>query len=124
MRRPERMAEALREEITEIVGFELVDPRVQTATVTDVRVTDNLRDATVYVLIEGEENDIDTAMVALKNASSFVRQQVALNLNLHHAPQIHFVRDTVEENATRIEKILVDISQKEDFEKIVDDEEE
>ncbi len=124
MRRPERMAEALREEITEIVGFELVDPRVQTATVTDVRVTDNLRDATVYVLIEGDEKDIDTAMVALKNASSFVRQQVALNLNLHHAPQIHFVRDTVEENATRIEKILVDLSQKEDFEKIVDEEEE
>lgn len=124
MRRPERMAEALREEITEIVGFELVDPRVQNATVTDVRVTDNLRDASVYVLIEGEEKDIDTALVALKNASSFVRQQVALNLNLHHAPQIHFVRDTVEENAARIEKILEDISQKEDFEKIVDDEEE
>ncbi|MEZ5344078.1 MAG: 30S ribosome-binding factor RbfA [Pyrinomonadaceae bacterium] len=124
MRRPERMAEALREEITEIVGFELVDPRVQTATVTDVRVADNLRDASVYVLIEGEEKDIDAAMIALKNASSYVRQQVALNLNLHHAPHIHFVRDTVEENATRIEKILEDISKNEDFEKRVDDEEE
>ncbi|MCB1025532.1 MAG: 30S ribosome-binding factor RbfA [Acidobacteria bacterium] len=123
MRRPERMAEALREEITEIVGFELVDPRVQSATVTDVRVTDNLRDASVYVLVEGEEKDIDIAMLALKNASSFVRQQVALNLNLHHAPQIHFVRDTVEENATRIEKILKDISHNEGFENREDEEE-
>ncbi len=114
MRRPERMAEALREEIAEIVGFELVDPRVETVTVTDVEISDNLRDARVFVLVEGTEKEIDTAMLALKNAASFVKQQVALNLNLHHAPQLHFVRDTVEENATRIEQILIDISQKEE----------
>ena len=115
MRRPERMAEALREEIAEIVGFELVDPRVETVTVTDVEISDNLRDARVFVLVEGTEKEIKTAMLALKNAASFVKQQVALNLNLHHAPHLHFVRDTVEENATRIEQILIDISHKEDL---------
>lgn len=116
MRRPERMAEALREEITEIVGFELVDPRVETVTVTDVEISDNLRDARVFVLVEGTDKEINTAMLALKNAASFVKQQVALNLNLHHAPQLHFVRDTVEEKATRIEQILIDISRKKDLE--------
>ncbi len=114
MRRPERMAEALREEITEIVGFELEDPRVQGVTVTDVRVSDNLRDARVFVLVEGDESEKAVAMSALRNASSFVRQQVALSLNLHHAPQLHFARDTVEENATKIGKILEDLSQKEE----------
>ena len=111
------MAETLREEITEIVGFELEDPRVEAVTVTDVRVSDNLRDANVFVLIEGAEEEKSVAMDALKNATSFVRQQVALNLNLHHAPMIHFVRDTAEENATRIEEILGDLSKKEELEK-------
>jgi ribosome-binding factor A len=111
MRRPERFAETLREEIMEIVGYELEDPRVQSATVTEVRLSDNLRDAKVYVLIEGEENEIREAMKALHHAEKFVRQQVTLNLNLRHAPQIHFVRDTVEERAERIDRILEEIKE-------------
>ena len=55
MRRPEKLAELIREEISQIVGFELEDPRVASVTVTDVRVTDNLRDARVFVLPEGTE---------------------------------------------------------------------
>ena len=45
MRRPERMAEALREAITEIVSYELEDPRVHSASVTEVRLSENGRDA-------------------------------------------------------------------------------
>jgi ribosome-binding factor A len=111
MRRPERMAEALREEITEIVGYELEDPRVQAATVTDVRLSENGRDAKVFVLVEGDEKEIREAMQALHHAEKFVRRQVALNMNLHHAPQIHFIRDTVEERAGRIDRILEEIKE-------------
>jgi ribosome-binding factor A len=110
MRRSERLAEVLREEVTEIVGYELEDPRLIAVTVTDVRVTDNLRDAKIYVTVEGDEKEIKEAMKALQHASSFVRQQLALNLDLHHAPQIHFARDTVEENAARIENLLKDLT--------------
>lgn len=109
MRRPERFAETLREEIMEIVGYELEDPRILSATVTEVRLSDNMRDAKVFILVEGEENEIRETMKALHHAEKFVRQQVALNLNLRHAPQIHFVRDTVEEQAQRIDRILEEI---------------
>ncbi|MDQ3801117.1 MAG: 30S ribosome-binding factor RbfA, partial [Acidobacteriota bacterium] len=111
MRRPERFAETLREEITEIVGYELADPRVQSATVTEVRLSENMREAKVYVLVEGAENEILEAMKALHRAEKFVRQQITLNLNLRHAPQIHFVRDTVEERAARIDQILEEIKE-------------
>jgi ribosome-binding factor A len=111
MRRPEVFAEALREEIMEIVGFELEDPRIQSATVTEVRLSDNRRDAKVFILVEGEENEIRETMKALHHAEKFVRQQVALRLNLRHAPQIHFVRDTVEEQARRIDQILEEIKE-------------
>ena len=111
MRRPERLAVTLREEIMEIVGYELEDPRLEAVTVTDVRVSDNMRDAKVYVVIEGDEKEIGSAMRALHNAEKFVRQQVALNLNINHAPHIHFVRDTVEEKASRIDQILEEIKE-------------
>jgi ribosome-binding factor A len=112
MRRPERLAEALREEIAEVVGFELDDPRVQTATVTDVVVADDLRDAKVYVIVQGSEDEIKQALISLQRAASFVRQQVAINLDLRHAPHLHFVRDTAEENASRVSRILEDLSSK------------
>ena len=106
MRRPEKLAEALKVEIAEVVGFELDDPRVEMVTVTDVTVADDLRDAKVYVLIDGTEAEVNEALKALRHASVFVRQQVTMNLSLRYAPHLHFVRDTAEENASRIASIL------------------
>jgi ribosome-binding factor A len=112
MRRPERLAEALKDEIAEVVGFELDDPRIETATVTEVTVADDLRDAKVYVVVQGGENEIKEALKALQHAAVFIRQQVAMNLSLRYAPHLHFVRDTAEENAARVGNILADLTSK------------
>ena len=109
MRRPERIADLLREEIMQIVGYELEDPRVEAVTVTDVRLSDNLRDASVYVLVEGSETEINTALVALRHAAPYVRKQVGFSLNLRHTPDIHFVRDTVEEKGARVDRLLMEM---------------
>jgi ribosome-binding factor A len=122
MRRPERLAEVLREEITEIVGYELDDPRLLTVTVTDVRVSDNLRDAKVYVTVQGDENEIKEALKALQHAATFVRQQVALSLDLRHAPHLNFVRDTVEENAARVEEVIQGLAQTGEFQEMKENE--
>ena len=106
MRRPERLAESLKEEISEVVGFELDDPELQNATVTDVEISPDLRDAKVYVLITGEEAEIKKTLRNLQHAAGFVRQQVALNLDMRFAPHIHFARDTAEENAARVGRLL------------------
>ncbi|MGD9628432.1 MAG: 30S ribosome-binding factor RbfA [Pyrinomonadaceae bacterium] len=109
-RRPERLAEALREEISEVVGFEFDDPRLESVTVTEVVVADDLRDAKVYVLVNGSEADVAATMKALQSATVFVRQQVAMNLSLRHVPHLHFARDTAEENAARINSILGELT--------------
>ena len=114
-RRPERLAEALREEIAEVVGYELDDPRTETVTVTDVSVSDDLRDAKVFVIVEGTEAEKLAAMKALQHASVFVRQQVALNLSLRHVPLLHFARDTAEENAARVGELLQDLTSTGEF---------
>lgn len=100
----------MREALAEIVGFELEDPRVEAVTVTDVRVADDLRDAKVFVLIEGDEAEIKAALKALKHAAPYIRQQVGLSLNLRHAPHLYFMRDTVEEQAARIESVLQELT--------------
>ncbi len=115
MRRPERFAEALREEIAEVVGFELDDPRVVSATVTEVVVSNDLRDAKVYVFIQGTDSEVNEALKTLRHASTFVRQQVAMNLDVRHAPHLHFVRDTAEENASRVSTILEELVGKGEF---------
>jgi ribosome-binding factor A len=111
MRRPERIADMLREEIMQIVGYELEDPRVQAVTVTDVRLSENLRDASVYVLVEGAEEEIQAALSALRHAAPYVRKQVGFALSLRHTPELHFIRDTVEERGARVDKLLLELNQ-------------
>ena len=109
-RRSLRLAEALKDEISEVVGFELDDPRLEIVTVTDVTVAEDLRDAKVFVLVQGDEKEVADAMKALQNAMVFVRQQVAMNLSLRHVPHLHFARDTAEENAARVNQLLSGIT--------------
>jgi ribosome-binding factor A len=106
MHRPERIAETLREEIAQIVGYELEDPRLTLVTVTEVRVADDLRDASVYVTVQGDEKEHLTALRALQHAAPYVRKQLGFALNLRHTPALHFVRDTVEEKAERVSTLL------------------
>ncbi len=109
MHRPERIAETLKEEIAQIVGYELEDPRLTLVTVTEVRVADDLRDASVYVTVQGDEEEHLTALRALRHAAPYVRKQLGFALNLRHTPALHFVRDTVEEKAQRIDTLLENI---------------
>src|SRR5712692_5542263 len=106
MHRPERIADTLREEIAQIVGYELEDPRLTMVTVTDVRVAEDLRDASVFVTVAGDEHEHELAFIALRHAAPYVRKQLGFSLNLRHTPALHFVRDTVEEKAARVDAVL------------------
>ena len=111
MRRPERVADILREEISQIVGYELEDPRLTMVTVTDVRLSDNLREAQVFVTVMGDEEEHRIALSALRHAAPYVRKQLSLSLNLPRTPEIHFVRDRVEEKGERVDQLLEKIGQ-------------
>ena len=109
MRRAERTADTLREEIAQIVGYELEDPRLTAVTVTDVRLSSDKRAARVYVTIAGDEKEHEAALAALKHAAPYVRKQLGLSLNLPRTPEIHFVRDRVEEEGERVDQLLMEI---------------
>ena len=109
MRRPERVADIIREEISQIVGYELEDPRLTMVTVTDVRLSDNRRDAQVFVTVAGNEEEHRLALEALRHAAPYVRKQLSLSLNLPRTPEIHFVRDKVEEEGARVDRLLQEV---------------
>ena len=109
MRRAERVADVLRDEISQIVGYELEDPRLTAVTVTDVRLSSDKKAARVYVTIRGDEKEHLEALSALKHAAPYVRKQLGLSLNLPRTPEIHFVRDRVEEEGERVDQLLEEI---------------
>jgi ribosome-binding factor A len=109
MRRTERTADTLKDEIAQIVGYELEDPRLTMVTVTDVRLSADKRAARVYVTVTGDEEEHKAALAALKHAAPYVRKQLGLSLNLPRTPEIHFVRDRVEEEGERVDQLLREI---------------
>jgi ribosome-binding factor A len=109
MHRTERVADVLREEIAQIVGYELEDPRLTMVTITEVRLSDNMRAARVYVTVAGNEEEHKSALVALRRAAPYVRKQLGLSLNLPRTPELHFVRDKVEEEGERVDQLLEQI---------------
>lgn len=109
LRRPEKVAELVRDEILQIVGYELDDPRVAGVTVTDVRMSSNLREARVFVTVAGTSREGKEALEALRKAAPFVRRQLGLSLNLRRTPEVHFIRDTVEEKALRVDQLLTEL---------------
>ena len=78
-------------------------------TVTDVRLSSDKRAARVYVTIAGDEKEHEAALTALKHAAPYVRKQLGLSLNLPRTPEIHFVRDRVEEEGERVDQLLLEI---------------
>jgi len=106
MHRTERAADALREEIAQIVGYELEDPRLSLVTVTDVRMAADMRTAKVYVTVAGSEEEHKAALSALRHAAPYVRKQLGFSLNLPRTPELFFVRDRVEEEGERVDQLL------------------
>src|ERR1051326_45989 len=112
MHRCERVSDTFGEESGEIVDYELEDPRLTAVTVTDVRLSSDKRAARVYVTVAGDEAEHKTALDALKHAAPYVRKKLGLSLNRPGTPELHFVRDRVEEQGDRVDQLLREIEEK------------
>ena len=104
--RVERVSELLREELYEIVGFELDDPRLGGVSVTDVEVSSDSRHARVKVSLEGDEREQKRALAALDHARHYLRQELAHRLKLRKVPELHFDPDPWADAPARVELLL------------------
>ena len=104
--RTARVADQIRMEVAEILSRKIKDPRVQFVTVTDVKMTADLRIARVYVTALDQEHFEQQTAPGLKSAVGFIRTELGRRLHLRYTPEVVFYRDTTAEYAHRIEQIL------------------
>ena len=110
-RRPEQVAETLRQVITDALVRQVRDPRVGFLTVTAVLVTNDLSHARVLVSVPGEEPDKARALEGLQSAAGFLRSRAARALTTRSVPELHFELDRGLEHAARINQLLNSIRQ-------------
>jgi ribosome-binding factor A len=108
--RTERIAEEIRNEVSLMLAGELKDPRLAgPVTITEVRVTPDLRTARVFVSLALEDpSERAATLEGLKAASGFIRHELIERLQLRRAPEILFVLDESEEYGQRIDQLLRD----------------
>jgi len=105
-RRTLRVSEAVREELSEIIGFETEDPRLLAVEVIEANVSPDGRHATIKVVIRGTEREQKQSMTALEHARHFLRHELAARLSLRHVPELHFDQDRNPDVESRIDFLL------------------
>jgi ribosome-binding factor A len=104
--RTRRMSVRVREIVASVVEHQVKDDRLGMVTITDVRMTPDLHDATVFWTVWGNEQTRADSAAALEAAKGLVRTAVGRATGLRHTPSITFVLDAVPENAHHIEELL------------------
>jgi ribosome-binding factor A len=104
-----RLAETIKRLVGEWVEGEQADGRLGFVTVTDVRVTGDLRHATVYWTALGDQPDQEAAEAALQESTGQARSFVAGHVRLRYTPALEFHRDDLPDHSARIDRLLAEI---------------
>jgi ribosome-binding factor A len=105
--RQKKLDELLKRAVTEILRFEVRDKRVSSAMITTerVKVSPDLQQANIYVSVLDQKKK-KSILIGLEHAKPFIKKRLAQKLNLRHTPEINFVYDTLEHDATEIESLI------------------
>ncbi len=104
--RVRRHAERVRELVASLVRTQIKDPRLGMITITDARITADLRDATVFYTVLGDAAAEAGTAAALESAKGLLRSTVGKALGLRHSPTLTFVLDNVQDQAKHLEELL------------------
>jgi ribosome-binding factor A len=104
--RVRRHAERVKELVASVVRTQIKDPRIGMITITDARITGDLRDATVFYTVLGDSAAHLGTAAALESAKGLLRSTVGKALGLRHSPTLTFVLDDVSEHADHIDELL------------------
>lgn len=104
--RARKLADRIREIAAETLERRVKDPRLGFVTVTDARITGDLRDATVFYTVYGDENERTATAAALESVKGLVRSEVGRRTGVRFTPTLAFVADAVPENVAHIDDLL------------------
>jgi ribosome-binding factor A len=101
-----KLADQIKVIVAEMLERRIKDPRLGFVTVTDVRLTGDSREATVFYTVMGSESEQADTAAALASAKGLIRSHVGKQLGMKFTPTIDFVLDAVPENARQIDDLL------------------
>jgi len=104
--RARKLADRIRVIVAEMLETRVKDPRVGFITITDARVTRDLREAIVFYTVYGDEAEQAGTAAALESAKGVLRSEVGRQTGVRFTPTLSFVADAVPENARHIEDLL------------------
>ena len=112
--RAQRIADRIFEELSTLLIMEVADPRLETTSITEVRVDRELAFANIYVSsIEGSEASKEI-LDGLRHASGYLRSELSHRIQLRYFPQLRFYWDPNPEKADRIDKLLASLPETDD----------
>ena len=121
-----KVAEAIKEEVAQILQQELKDPRIGFITITQVRITADLQHATIYFSVLPSKGGLEPSSTekghkvlveteaGLKSAQGFIRKLLGERLRLRVTPELHFRSDPSVEENIRMSKLIDELNKPED----------
>jgi ribosome-binding factor A len=105
-KRPERVGELIRAELSSMIRTDLHDPAIGFVTITGVQMSADLRTARIYFSCLGGPEEFDKVREGFDRAAGYLRREIGRRCRLRYAPELHFFPDRSAETGARIEKIL------------------
>ena len=109
--RARKLGERIQEIVAETLEMKVKDPRLGFITVTDVRVSADLRDATVFYTVYGSEEEAADTAVALESSKGLVRSEVGKRTGIKFTPTVSFIRDALPTNVRVIDDLISEAKQ-------------
>jgi len=104
--RVRRVADRIKETVALLLDTRVKDPRLGFVTITEVRITGDLREATVFYTVLGDDEKRASTKAALESAKGMLRSEVGKVLGIRHTPSLEFLLDGIPENAIHISEVL------------------
>jgi ribosome-binding factor A len=105
--RARKLADRIAQIVAEMLERRIKDPRLGFVTITEARLTNDLREATVFYTVYGSPAERADTAAALASATGIIRSEVGRQTGLRHTPSLAFVPDTVPDNVQHIEELVV-----------------
>ena len=113
--RVSQIGEEIKRVISQLLRTKIKDPRISDmVSITEVRVTNDLSFAKVFVSVFGSEDEKNDTLEGLRNAEGFIKKEIGRNVKMRIMPKLIFELDDSVEESLRLEKILEEINTKED----------
>ncbi|WP_033344883.1 30S ribosome-binding factor RbfA [Catenuloplanes japonicus] len=106
-----RHAERVHKLVASVVRTQIKDPRLGMITITDARLTADLREATIFYTVLGDATEQASTAAALESAKGLLRSTVGKALGIRHSPSLAFVLDNVQDQAKHIDDLLAQARQ-------------